>query len=327
MALTKKRLIDMYKQMVRIRKFEQRIVELFAKAKIPGFVHTSIGEEAIPVGTCSCLNRDDYMTSTHRGHGHLLAKGGDMSLMMAELFGKETGYCKGKGGSMHIADLDLGILGANGLVGGGITIATGAGLSAKMRGTKQVTVCFFGDGASNQGAFHEGLNLASIWDLPVLYICENNLYALSTPHSQHQRIQNISDRAVAYGIPGVSIDGNDVMGVYEVVGEAVKRARKGAGPTLIECKTYRHRGHEEGDAEVYRTKEEVREWFKKDPISRFEKELRRRAMLSDETIQAIEKDVDKEIDEAVRFAEESPEPRPELVVEDVYTDLVEEVRR
>jgi pyruvate dehydrogenase E1 component alpha subunit len=317
----------MYKQMVRIRKFERRVVELFAEAKIPGFVHTSIGEEAIPVGACTCLNKDDYMTSTHRGHGHLLAKGGNMSLMMAELFGKETGYCKGKGGSMHIADLDLGILGANGLVGGGITIATGAGLSAKMRGTKQVTVCFFGDGASNQGAFHEGLNLASIWDLPVLYVCENNLYALSTPHCQHQRIQNISDRAVAYGIPGVSVDGNDVMGVYEVVDEAVKRARKGAGPTLIECKTYRHRGHEEGDAEVYRTKEEVREWLKKDPISRFGKDLRGRGMLSDETIKAIENEVDKEVEEAVRFAEESPEPRPELVVEDVYSDLVEEVRR
>ena len=327
MELTNQQLIELYKQMARIRKFEETVAKLFAEAKIPGFVHVSIGEEAIPVGTCVCLNKGDYVTSTHRGHGHLLAKGGDMRLMMAEIFGKETGYCRGKGGSMHIADLDLGILGANGIVGGGLTIATGAGLSVKMRDIKQVAVCFFGDGASNQGAFHEALNLASIWDLPVIYICENNLYALSTPQSQHQRVHNISDRAVAYGIPGVSVDGNDVIAVYEVVNEAVKRARNGGGPTLIECKTYRHRGHEEGDAELYRTKQEVKQWLEKDPILRFAKDLSGKGILTERTAKEIEKEVDKEVDEAVRFAEESPEPRLELAVEDVYSDIVEEVRR
>jgi len=325
--LAKEQLIEMYKKMVQIRKFEERVVKLFADGKVPGFVHLYIGEEATAVGACSTLEEKDYITSTHRGHGHLLAKGGKIDLMMAEILGKATGYCKGKGGSMHIADVDLGILGANGIVGGGFTIAAGAGLSAKMRGTDQVTLCFFGDGASNQTTFHEGINMASIWNLPVVFICENNQYGISLHQSKHQRVTDVSDRAVAYGIPGVTIDGNDVIAVYEAVNEAVKRARNGEGPTLIECKTYRHRGHFEGDPVVYRSQEEFKKWLKKDPIHGFEKKLVEMGALSKEDVKEINKQAEKIIDDAVKFAEKSPEPELESAVEDVYTDIIEEVRQ
>ncbi|MDI6777490.1 MAG: thiamine pyrophosphate-dependent dehydrogenase E1 component subunit alpha [Syntrophales bacterium] len=318
MAIEKEKLMDMYRTMVRIRFFEERVAREFAAGNIPGFVHLYIGEEAIATGACASLRPDDYITSTHRGHGHLVAKGGKTDLMMAELYGKKTGYCKGKGGSMHIADVDIGILGANGIVGAGIPIATGAALSAKMRGTDQVALCFFGDGASNTTRFHEGINLGSIWKLPVVYICENNLYGISVPQSYHMNISDIADRAASYGIPGVVVDGNDVIAVYEAVGEAVVRARRGEGPALIECKTYRYKGHFEGDPQVYKPKEEVEEWMKKDPIPRFKKQLIEIGVLTEKETGEIDQDMLEEMNKAVKFAEESPFPAPEETLEDVY---------
>jgi TPP-dependent pyruvate/acetoin dehydrogenase alpha subunit len=320
MHIDEKKLRDMYRKMVRIRKFEQRVQKEFAEGKIPGFVHLYAGEEAIAVGACANLGPEDYITSTHRGHGHLIAKGGKLNMMMAELFGKKAGYNKGKGGSMHIADMDIGILGANGIVAAGITIATGAGLSAKMRGTDQVTVCFFSDGASNTTRFHEGINLASIWDLPVVYIIENNLYAESTSISSVCKLKNLSDRAVSYGIPGKTIDGNDVFAVYETVGQAIDRARKGEGPSLIECKTYRIYGHEEGDEQTYKSKKEIEEWSKKDAIERFRRKLIEDGALTEEDMDRIDQEVEKEVEEAVKFAEDSPFPAPEETLEDVYAD-------
>ncbi len=319
MAIEKKTLLEMYLKMRTIRAFEMRVSELFAAGKIPGFVHLYVGEEAVAVGVCANLRDSDYITSTHRGHGHLISKGGNLKLMMAELFGKRTGYCKGKGGSMHIAALDLGILGANGIVGGGPPIATGAALSAQYRGTDQVTVCFFGDGASNQGTFHEALNLSSVWKLPVLFICENNLYGISSHQGTAMNVTDIADRAAAYGIPGVVVEGNDVISVYETAEAGVKRARDGQGPTLIECKTYRHRGHFEGDPMVYRPTEEFEAWLEKDPIPRFEAKLLEMAVLDQEKIQKFEGEVMAKLDEAVRFAEESPLPGPEELTQDVYT--------
>ncbi|HHW54524.1 MAG TPA: thiamine pyrophosphate-dependent dehydrogenase E1 component subunit alpha [Firmicutes bacterium] len=318
MMQDKEKLVWMYRKMVEIRIFESRVAELFAAGKIPGFVHLYIGEEAVAVGACANLKDTDFITSTHRGHGHCIAKGGRLDLMMAELFGKETGYCKGKGGSMHIADVEIGILGANGIVGGGLGIAPGAGLSAKMRGTDQVTICFFGDGASNQTTFHEGINLASAWKLPVIFVCENNQYGISLHQSRHQNITDIADRATAYGIPGVVVDGNDVMAVYEAVGEAVKRARAGEGPSLVECKTYRWRGHFEGDPQMYRPQEEIEEWKAKDPIPRFEALLAEMGVMTAEEAEAIRKEVAAEVEAAVEFAEKSPEPAPEAALEDLY---------
>ncbi len=318
MPIAKEKLIDMYRTMVRIRTFEERVSKEFAAGNIPGFVHLYIGEEATATGACANLRPDDYITSTHRGHGHLIAKGGKTDLMMAELYGKETGYCKGKGGSMHIADVDIGILGANGIVGAGIPIAGGAALSAKMRGTDQVAICFFGDGACNTSRFHEGINLASIWKLPVVYIIENNQYAESTSIRYAANIANLADRAAAYGIPGKPIDGNDVLAVYEAVGEAVARARKGEGPTIIECKTYRWHGHYEGDTMTYRTEEEVEGWMKKDPIPRFRRKLIELGVLTEKEADEIDQAMLKELDEAVRFAEESPLPDPEEALEDVF---------
>ncbi|MDI9568918.1 MAG: thiamine pyrophosphate-dependent dehydrogenase E1 component subunit alpha [Bacillota bacterium] len=318
MMQDKEKLVWMYRKMVEIRIFESRVAELFAAGKIPGFVHLYIGEEAVAVGACANLKDTDFITSTHRGHGHCIAKGGRLDLMRAELFAKETGYCKGKGGSMHIADVEIGILGANGIVGGGLGIAPGAGLSAKMRGTDQVTICFFGDGASNQTTFHEGINLASAWKLPVIFVCENNQYGISLHQSRHQNITDIADRATAYGIPGVVVDGNDVMAVYEAVGEAVKRARAGEGPSLVECKTYRWRGHFEGDPQMYRPQEEIEEWKAKDPIPRFEALLAEMGVMTAEEAEAIRKEVAAEVEAAVEFAEKSPEPAPEAALEDLY---------
>jgi TPP-dependent pyruvate/acetoin dehydrogenase alpha subunit len=318
MKIEGNKLKDMYRKMVMIRRFEERIKKEFANGNIPGFVHLYAGEEAIAVGCCANLRPEDYITSTHRGHGHLIAKGGKIELMMAELYGKKTGYNKGKGGSMHIADMDIGILGANGIVGAGITIATGAGLSAKMRNTDQVTICFFSDGATNTTRFHEGINLAAIWDLPVVFVIENNQYAESTSISYASKLKNLSDKSVAYGIPGETIDGNDVIAVYETVGRAIERARKGEGPSLIECKTYRIYGHEEGDAETYKTKSEIEGWSKKDAIERFEKRLIEDGTITREDADEINQEVMMEIEEAVKFAEESPFPAPEETLEDVY---------
>mgnify|MGYP000916190026 CR=1 FL=1 len=327
MDLSREKLIHMYKTMKRIREFENKAGELFAEGSIPGFVHLYIGEEAVATGVCANLKDSDFITSTHRGHGHIVAKGGDLKYMFAELFGKATGYCKGKGGSMHIADADKGILGANGIVGAGHNIAVGAGLTAKYKGADQVCVCFFGDGSTNQGTFHESLNLASIWKLPVIFVCENNLYGISMHQSRHQAIQDVADRAVAYNIPGVVVDGNDVLAVYETAKEAIERARNGQGPTLIECKTYRHRGHFEGDPVVYRDEEEVKEWLAKDPIPRLINYMLDNDIVTEEDIKKIDEEVDAEIKEAIKFAEESPYPPLEAAVEDIYTDLVEEVRR
>jgi pyruvate dehydrogenase E1 component alpha subunit len=318
MAIEKEKLIDMYRVMVRIRTFEERVVKEFAAGNIPGAAHLYAGEEAVAAGACANLRADDYIISTHRGHGHLIAKGGKTERMMAELYGKKTGYNKGKGGSMHIADMEIGILGANAIVGAGIPIAGGAALSAKMRGTDQVIICFMGDGATNTGRFHEGVNLAAIWNLPVVYVIENNSYAESTPISAVCKLTNLSDRASAYGIPGKTVDGNDVLAVYEAVGEAVARARKGQGPTLVECKTYRYRGHFEGDPQTYKTKGEVEEWLKKDPIPRFRKHLTGMGVLSEEAADKISQEMKAEIEKAVKFAQESPYPAPEEALEDVY---------
>jgi pyruvate dehydrogenase E1 component, alpha subunit len=326
MDISKEILLDMYTRMIRIRNFEQKASELFAQGKLGGFVHLYMGEEATAVGVCENLTDNDYITSTHRGHGHVIAKGGEPKYMMAELYGKETGYCKGKGGSMHIADATKGILGANGIVGAGLPIATGAALSIKLRGSKQVSVCFFGDGASNQGTFHESMNMASVWKLPVVYICENNLYGEFTSQKDHQAITDVADRAIAYGFPGVTVDGNDVLAVYEAVSEAIKRAKDGAGPTLIECKTYRFRGHFEGDPQLYRNKEEVEDWMKRDPIPRLEKYLLDTNIATEKEIKKIQDSIRQEIDDAVTFAEGSKEPEERAAVEDIYTDIEEEVR-
>jgi pyruvate dehydrogenase E1 component alpha subunit len=325
MSFEKDALKSMYVSMKKIREFETKAATLFAEGEIPGFVHLYVGEEAVATGISENLRKDDYITSHHRGHGHIIAKGGDLNKMMAELFGKEDGYCKGKGGSMHIADAERGILGANGIVGAGHNIAAGAGLSIKYRETDQVSICFFGDGSTNQGTFHESMNLAAIWKLPVVFVCENNGYGISMSQERHQAIKDIADRGAGYGVPSVVVDGNDILAVYEAGKEAIERARKGLGPTLIEAKTYRHRGHFEGDATIYRTKEEVNEWLKKDPIPRFVEFLLENGFTKDE-IAAIDAEVVKAVDEAVVFARNSPLPAVEKTVEDVYTDIVEEVR-
>ena len=314
----KDRLIDMYRTMLRIRAFEERVSKEFAAGRIPGFVHVCIGQEASATGTCANLRSDDYITATHRGHGQIIAKGAWTDRMMAELYGKKTGYCRGKGGSMHIADTDIGVLGANGIVGGGITVAGGAALSAQMRGTDQVVVCFLGDGSTNQGTFHEGVNLAACWGLPLIYVIENNLYAEKTRITDTCQLANLAERGAAYGVPSVVVDGNDVMAVYEAVGEAVARARKGQGPTVVECKTYRWHGHYEGDPQTYKPKEEVEEWQKKDPIPRFRQQLLAMKVLTENEAGDIEQAALKEMDKAVKFAEESPFPAPEETLEDVF---------
>ena len=319
MTLTNEEMIGMYKTMTKIRMFEGRVAEYFAGGKIPGFVHLYVGEEAVAAGVCATLRDTDYITSTHRGHGHLISKGGDIKLMMAELFGKKTGYCKGKGGSMHIADVELGILGANGIVGGGPPLAAGAALAIQYQGKDDVAVCFFGDGAANQGTTHEAMNLATCWKLPVVFVNENNMYGISSCTINSMCVADIADRASAYDMPGVVVDGNDVMAVYEVASEAVKRAREDKGPSLIECKTYRHRGHFEGDPCVYRNKEELQEWKGKDPIPRFEKRLLEMEVLTQEKIEEVKGSIEKELAEATSFAEESPFPDVSEVTEDVYT--------
>ena len=316
----------MYETLVRIRTFESRAVDLFAEGQIPGFLHSYLGEEAIATGVCANLERTDFITSTHRGHGHIIAKGGDTRYMMAELYGRTTGYCKGKGGSMHIADRDLGILGANGIVGAGQDIAVGAGLSIAYRGTNQVTACFFGDGSTNQGTFNEALNMASIWKLPIVFVCENNQFGISMSQSRHQAIKDIADRAVSYGFPGIAVDGNDVMAVYEVAREAVNRARQGQGPTLVECKTWRWRGHFEGDPSVYKDPVEQEAWMEKEPVRRYRTFLEENEVMTADEMDAVDKRIDDEIAAAVAYAQESPLPQPEDVVKDVYPDIVEEVR-
>jgi len=309
-TMEKEVVLELYRQMLRCREFETKLLELFSTRVMPGTMHQYNGQEAVAVGVCAQLNRDDYVTSTHRGHAHCVAKGADLNAVMAEMFAKETGCCKGFGGSMHIADFGAGMLGANGIVGGGLPMAVGAGWSSKYRKSGQVSVVFFGDGASNEGSFHESLNLAAVWKLPVIFICENNLYGFSTHYKRTMLIDDISDRAAGYGINGISVDGMDVMAVYNAAGDAVAKARNGEGPTLIECKTYRFRGHSRFEDPSYRTKEEVERWKKKDPIPKLAEQLRAEYAITEQELKQIEKDVLTELEAAVRFAENSPDPDP-----------------
>ena len=316
-------LLEMYKTMVKIRLVETKVMKLFEQSEMPGFIHSYIGEEAVAAGICFNLSQKDMITSTHRGHGHLIAKGCKLDLFFAELYGKSTGYCKGKGGSMHVADLDLGILGANGIVGAGAPIASGAALSMKMKNGNNVAIAFVGDGASNIGPFHESLNLASVWDLPVIFVVENNGFADFIRTEDHLNIDKISKRAVAYGMQGYTVDGNNVEEVYEVSKQAILNAKNGKGPSLIECVTYRHRGHYEGDPQPYRTKEEVDEWKKKDPINHTEKILLDKNILNNEIINSITDEINRDIENAVNFAKNSLEPELDESLTDIYTDLKE----
>lgn len=318
MTLKKGKMIEMYRKMLEIRHFEEKVYDLYGQNLVPGTIHLYAGQEAVAVGVCANLRKNDYITSTHRGHGHCIAKGAQLNRVMAEILGKKTGYCRGKGGSMHIADFSIGMLGATAVVGAGIPIAAGAGLSIRLRKTDQVVACFFGEGASNQGTFHEGINMAAIWKLPVLFVCENNLYAMGTRQSRIMAIENVADRAAAYGIPGVIVDGNNVMAVYEAAREAVERARRGKGPTLMECKTYRHKGHSRFDPATYRPKEEVEEWLKRDPITRFRARLLEMKSLTEEEANKIEQEVAAAVEDAVKFALESPYPAPEEALEHVH---------
>jgi len=312
------KLLEMYRQMLTIRFFEEQVFELYGENLVPGTIHLYAGEEAVAVGVCANLRRDDYITSTHRGHGHCIAKGARLDKTMAEILGRKTGYCKGKGGSMHIADFSIGMLGATAVVGAGIPIATGAGLSVKLRSTDQVVVCFFGEGASNQGTFHEGLNLAAVWRLPVVFVCENNLYAMGTRQSRVMLVDNVADRAACYRIPGVVVDGNDVLAAYEATHEAVARARRGEGPTLLECKTYRLKGHSRFDPATYRPKKEVEEWLGKESIARFQTKLLEMSVLTEAEIQEIVQDVRHEVESATKFALDSPFPESYEALDDVY---------
>jgi pyruvate dehydrogenase E1 component alpha subunit len=318
---TKQEKLDLYRKMLTVRAFEEKAGELFAQGLIPGFIHLSIGEEASSVGTCSVLRGDDYVASTHRGHGHLIAKGADPRRMFAELFGRKAGYCKGKGGSMHIADFSIGILGANGVVGGGFPIIIGAGLSIKLRKSDQVGVVFFGDGAANRGTFHEAANMAAIWKLPVVFVCENNLYASTTPASYSLAGGSVAGRAAAYGIPGYAINGNEILEVRETVGTAVKWAREGKGPSIVENKTYRYRGHFEGDPQKYRTQKEIGEFQRKgDPIQLFKGVLKKEGVLTDKLDKNLRDEVTNLIEEAVRYAQEAPLPDPEESLEDLFAN-------
>lgn len=316
---SKELLNHFYETMLKIRFFEEKVEKFFLAGEIPGFVHLYIGEESIATGVCSNLTKNDYIESTHRGHGHTIAKGADINKMMAEIFGKKTGHCKGKGGSMHIADFSVGMLGANGVVGGGYTLATGAALASKMQKTDKVSIVFFGDGASNRGTFHEAANMAAVWKLPVIFVCEANEWASTTPYLTTTSVANIADRAVGYGMPGVIVDGNDVFKVYEAAKEAVERARQGGGPTFIEAKTYRIRGHYVGDPEMYRTKEEVQERFESnDPIKNFEKKVIEESLMTKKELDDIREKAYKIIEDAVEFAHNSPYPDPSELYDDLY---------
>jgi pyruvate dehydrogenase E1 component alpha subunit len=316
--LSSQQLQTLLRTMYRIRVFEEKVDELFMRGEVHGTTHLSIGEEATPTGALAALRPDDYVTSTHRGHGHCIAKGADLNLMLAELLGKETGYCRGRGGSMHIADVKTGNLGANGVVGGGIPIATGVGLSMKLQKSERVCLCFFGDGAANEGTFHEAINMASIWNLPVIFLCENNQYGMSMSVQRSMHSDGVAPRAVAYGIPGERVDGNDVLAVYEAVGKAVERARAGQGPTLIEAVTYRYKGHSKSDQNRYRTRDEIREWQRRDPIQRFAAWLMQQGVLTQQEIKQEETAAYEAIEAAYQFALTSPDPDPETLLEGVY---------
>jgi TPP-dependent pyruvate/acetoin dehydrogenase alpha subunit len=315
-------LLDMHERMVRIRIFEEEAGKLMENGKVPGALHLYVGQEAVATGVMVHLSDADQITSTHRGHGHLIAKGGQFKEMYAELYGRATGYCKGMGGSMHISNLDIGILGANGIVAGGPPIAMGAAFSNKYRGTDQVAATFFGDGASNEGAFHEAANMAALYKLPCLFVCENNGFGEYTSQKRHQAIRDVADRAAGYGMPGVIVDGMDVIAVYEAAGEAIDRARRGEGPTLLECKTYRYYDHVgvRGMGIAYRSDEEVEEWKQRDAIRLLEDRLAEQHVLSSDAAAAVHERVRKEALEAIAWAEASPFPKVENLLDDVYYD-------
>jgi TPP-dependent pyruvate/acetoin dehydrogenase alpha subunit len=312
-------LLRFYSEMLRIRRFEEEAIVLWDANMIKGSIHPYLGQEAIAVGVCRELQKEDYIVSTHRGHGHSLAKGADSGKMFAELLGKATGCCRGRGGSMHIADAGTRNLGANGLVAGGLGIGTGAALTSKLKKLGYVVAAFFGEGATGQGMFHESVNMAAIWKLPIVFICENNRYSVSTDCSYSVPVKDVAQRAEAYGIPGITIDGNDILAVHEAAKEYIDRARKGEGPALIECKTYRWEGHYHGEPQVYRTKAEVEEWKLKCPILRFENYLKDNKADSSK-LAKIKEDVQEEMKSAVRFAKESPDPVPETVMDFLYAD-------
>jgi len=321
---TPAQLLDLHRRMVRIRHFEVEAGKLTEGGKVPGALHLYVGEEAVAAGVMVHLSDEDQITSTHRGHGHLVAKGGDFRQMYAELFGKATGYCKGKGGSMHISDLELGILGANGIVAGSVPIAVGAAFANRYRGNDRVTVCFFGDGASNEGAFHEAANLAGVWRLPVVFVCENNLYGEYTPQRRHQAIIDVADRAAGYGFPGAVVDGMDALAVFEAAGEAIARARRGDGPSIVECKTYRYYDHVgvTGMRIPYREASEVDEWKARDAIASLELHLAETGVLSPDAIAAVHAEVLADIAEAIAYAEASPLPDVSALTEDVYSNPI-----
>lgn len=316
--LSREDMLHMLELMYQIRYFEEKAEELYMRGMIHGTMHLSVGEEASAVGSIAALLPEDYILSTHRGHGHCIAKGANINLMMAEFMGKETGYCRGRGGSMHIADVEGGNLGANGVVGGGIPLATGVGLSIQLRHTEQVVMSFFGDGATNQGAFHEALNMGAIWQLPVVYVCENNQYGISMSVQRSMRVERISDRAAAYGMPGVTVDGNDLFAVYEAAFEAVERARTGGGPTLLENVTYRWKGHSKSDQNLYRTQEEMDAWKERCPIRHFRGYLAGKGIANEEELDGIERRAAQMIEDAVEFASQSAEPSPTTIFEGVY---------
>jgi acetoin:2,6-dichlorophenolindophenol oxidoreductase subunit alpha len=323
MATDTARILDIYTRMLKIRRFEEQVGRLFAQGQLPGFVHLYIGEEAVGAGVCAALRDDDYIVSTHRGHGHVIAKGGDFNRMMAELFGKATGYCKGKGGSMHIADFTIGMLGACGIVGGGIPVAVGAALSAWYRDSDQVAVSFFGDGAANEGSFHESLNLAATMDLPAIFVCENNQYGEFTPAHKAMKIRDIAARATGYGIPGVIVDGTDALAMYEAAAAAVARARAGQGPTLIEAKTHRRGGHAEGEqaflaGQEYRSPEELEAMRAGDPLARLHNLIIVEGLIAGDELEELDQTITQAVADAVEFARQSPEPGLEVLLEDTW---------
>jgi acetoin:2,6-dichlorophenolindophenol oxidoreductase subunit alpha len=317
--------LEMYRKLILIRTFEDRLYFLFLNKPMPGTMHQYNGQEAVAVGICSALHRNDYVTSTHRGHGHALAKGADLKGAMAEMFAKDTGLCRGMGGSMHIADFQVGMLGANGIVGGGLPIAAGAALAAQMRGTDQVAVAFMGDAAANEGSFHESLNIAAVWKLPVVFVIENNLYGYSVKTTSAFPLKDIATRASAYGIPGEVVDGQDVAVVYDASLRAVERARSGCGPTLIECKTYRYKGHARFDPAPYRPREEEEIWKKRDPIKLWANRLIETGLAREEELIQIRETVRKEVDAAVEFATKSTPPAPDTCLSLVFTETLQEV--
>ncbi|MGH2346538.1 MAG: thiamine pyrophosphate-dependent dehydrogenase E1 component subunit alpha [Chloroflexota bacterium] len=319
-SLSKTDLLSLYRKMLILRRTEEQLVRAHQGGLIPGACHTYIGEEAVAVGVCAHLRPEDVVFSTHRGHGHALAKGVSSRALMAELFGRSTGVSGGRGGSMHLFSPEIGLLGTSGIVGPSILMAAGAGYAFRLRGTDLVSVAFFGDGASNNGAFHEGINMATIWDLPVLFICENNMYATEVPFAAVSRNTSVAERAAVYGLPSIAVDGNDVSAVYEAAGEAVRRARAGEGPTLLECKTYRTRGHAEGMRDVgYRTADEVESWKAHSPIARLKEQLLAEGLAKEEDCARIEAEVEVEVEEARQFAVAGPYPDPSTVLDHVYS--------